>query len=186
MDCTHQWDTAQTVSWNAYKAGEPKFRSGFERMEAAGIKVIAARRKVCRLCGEAKSTVELNWPDVKAILPDDGRTLLADVLSRTSRGEFSTTHEKCLTYKEAWESVCPHEPWTPENFRKCTRQVVNWIVEISNEDIEAGRPPRNALVVRADTGMPGKDWQSWARASGVTKTYPNAKAAQAACWAYWG
>jgi len=96
------------------------------------------------------------------------------------RGEKKTVHCKKITYKELWEN---HSESGNNWGQGCTPEVVKWIVNISNYDIRQGRPPLNSLVVRKDTGQPGKDWENWHKSTG--SLYESLAHAQAACGVYW-
>jgi len=101
-------------------------------------------------------------------------------LIKVCRGEIRTTHRRKINYKAVWEK---HSPSRGKWGRGHTPEVVEWIVNISNYDIERGRPPLNSLVVRVDTGQPGKDWHLWHKGAG--SPYESLAHAQAACWSYW-
>lgn len=101
-------------------------------------------------------------------------------LIKVCRGEEETVHRRKINYKALWEKHSPaNRTWERGN----TTEVVDWIVNISNYDVERGRPPLNSLVVRVNTGQPGKNWESWHREVG--SPYESLAHAQAACWAYW-
>ena len=102
------------------------------------------------------------------------RTLIA-----ACRGKLSTHHHRKVTYKELWQHHYPGRVWG----RGCTHEVVRWIVNISDHDITADRPPLNALVVRRDTKQPGANWAAWHQSAG--RPYKSLAHAQDACWAYW-
>jgi len=179
----HQWKTTDTVARKAYLKGEKKFRSGFEKASEARINLIAARRKVCDKCGETKTTVELDWEELRPLLPSDDIGKVHQILIKVAMGkEKKIKYSKRITYKELWEKIHPETPWIPKNFRKLTGVVVDWIVDISNDNIEKNEPPLNSLVVRSDTGMPGYDWTLWAKSK--ASIYKTAKKAQEACWEY--
>lgn len=97
------------------------------------------------------------------------------------RGEVKIKeHRRKINYKTLWEM---HNNSDDSWGRGKTNEVVGWIVNISNDDIEHGRPPLNSLVVRLDTGEPGDDWEGWNKEAG--RPYGSLAHAQAACWAYW-
>ena len=101
-------------------------------------------------------------------------------LIEVCRGELSTHHSRKITYKELWERhSAPGKVWG----RGCTHDVVRWIVNISNHDVSASRPPLNALVVRRDTKQPGANWEEWHKSVG--KPYKSLAHAQEACWSHW-
>lgn len=183
--CLHKWATDETVSLQAHRNGERKFRLGFLRAEAGGIRVVAARRKRCTLCGEKATTVEVDWDDIRPLLPDRIQDVIEEYLAALARGERrDVLHSRRVTYKELWEVANPTIPWGNENFRELTRRVVGWVADIAHRDVSSGRPPRNSLVVCKDTGLPGHDWESWAQENGVLVDYPTPEAAQQACWDY--
>ena len=99
-------------------------------------------------------------------------------LIKVCRGEVQTAHRRRINYKALWEKHS-RDKWGQGQ----TPKVVNWIVPISNYDVEHGRPPLNSLVVRIDTGQPGDDWHDWNKGAG--SPYKSLEHAQAACWAYW-
>jgi hypothetical protein len=82
-------------------------------------------------------------------------------LIKVCRGEVQTAHRRRINYKALWEKHSP-DKWGQGQ----TPKVVNWIVPISNYDVEHGRPPLNSLVVRIDTGQPGDDWHDWNKGAG--------------------
>jgi len=179
--CKHQWKTTDTVARKAHLNGEKKFRSGFEKASEAGVNLLAARRKVCDKCGEKKTTVELDWEELRPLLPSNDIEKVRQLLIKVAMGkEKEIKYSKRITYKELWEKIHPEMLWMPENFRKLTRIVVGWIVDISDKNLENEEPPLNSLVVRSDTGMPGDDWKSWAEAEDCI--YETADKAQNACW----
>jgi hypothetical protein len=181
--CSHQWKTTDTVAIKAHLNGEKKFRSSFEKASEADVNLHAVRRKVCANCGVKKTTVELDWEDFRPLLPSDDLKKVRQLLIKIALGkEKDSKYPKRITYKELWEKIHPETPWLPENFRKFTRIVVDWLVDIANQNLENGEPPLNSLVVRSDTGMPGDDWKNWAEAEGCQ--YKTADEAQNACWCY--
>ena len=94
-------------------------------------------------------------------------------LMSVCRGELATLHARRINYKHLWELLGDRDPWT----QKHTLPIVEWIVNISEHDREFDMPPLCALVVRVDTGLPGRRWSA--------SKYKTAVAAQRACWAYW-
>ena len=80
-----------------------------------------------------------------------------DILARVARGDFSTYHHRKITYKELWLTQYPDEQWGQGH----TSEVVEWIVNISDQDTKNGLPPLNSIVVRKDNSDPGKNWKSW-------------------------
>ncbi|MBV6753411.1 hypothetical protein KV580_24105 [Pseudomonas chlororaphis] len=68
--CNHKWRTTDTVSHQSYLGGATKFSAGFNHAKAAGIDLLAARRKECVNCQIAKTTVELDWSTLKPLLPE--------------------------------------------------------------------------------------------------------------------
>ena len=88
----------------------------------------------------------------------------------------NTRHSKRATYKEVWNRIYPEREFGQGN----TKEIVNWIVKISNYDTENGRLPLNSLVVRQDTGEPGDGWEDWQNNSSTK--YRTLEAAQDACW----
>lgn len=102
-----------------------------------------------------------------------------EVLIEVARGERSTFHYREITYKELWLTQYPGKKWGRGN----TSEVVEWIVNISNQDTGKGLPPLNSIVVRKDTKEPGKDWGTWHKSVG--SPFESQGHAQAACWAYW-
>jgi hypothetical protein len=101
-------------------------------------------------------------------------------LIKVCRGEIQTVRRRKINYKALWEK---HSPSGGNWGQSRTQEVVDWIVNISNYDVEQGRPPLNSLVVRIDTGEPGDEWHSWRKEAG--SPYESLAHAQAACWAYW-
>ena len=101
------------------------------------------------------------------------------ILIKVARGTFSTHHYRKITYQELWLTQYSGETWG----RGKTSEVVDWIVNISNQDTAKGLPPLNAIVVRKDTSEPGKDWATWHKSVG--SPFESQGHAQAACWAYW-
>ncbi|MCG8564015.1 MAG: hypothetical protein MI747_02935 [Desulfobacterales bacterium] len=102
-----------------------------------------------------------------------------DILIKVARGIFTTHHYRKITYKELWLSQYPNQTWGRGN----TAEVVDWIVNISDQDTAKGLPPLNSIVVRKDTGEPGDSWDGWHRNAG--SPFESQGHAQAACWAYW-
>lgn len=101
-------------------------------------------------------------------------------LIKVCRGDVKTIHRRKITYKELWEK---HSSSGGSWGQGCTPEVVGWIVNIPDYDVKAGRPPLNSIVVRKDTGQPGKDWTEWHKSAG--SPYESLAHAQAACWVYW-
>ncbi len=98
-------------------------------------------------------------------------------LIKVCGGEEQTKHRRKINYKALWEKhSAPDRVWGRGN----TPEVVSWIVNISNYDVEHGRPPLNSLVVRLGTGQPGKKWDSWHKEAGSPSE--SLAHAQAAGW----
>jgi hypothetical protein len=103
-----------------------------------------------------------------------------ETLIKVCRGDEKAIHRRKTTYKGLWEK---HNSSGGSWGRGCTSEVVSWIVKISDDDIDKGRPPLNSIVVRKDTGQPGEDWEDWHKSAG--SPYESLAHAQAACWVYW-
>ena len=101
------------------------------------------------------------------------------VLIKVARGNMNTYYFRKITYKELWLTQYPTRDFGQGN----TKEVVNWIVNISDVDIKNKLPPLNALVVRKDTSEPGDNWASWHKSIGCP--FESLSHAQSACWAYW-
>jgi hypothetical protein len=95
------------------------------------------------------------------------------------RGKRQTRFPRKINYKHLWEIHGDKRPWA----RAFTRQIVDWVIRISDHDIAKGLPPLNALVVRADTGMPGDNWYAWNKRTKAR--YKSVVDAQKACWKKW-
>ena len=105
-----------------------------------------------------------------------------DTLIRVCRREVQTVHDRKIGYKELWRTVYPEGRWG----RHYVREVVDWIVPISNYDVAHSRPPLNSLVVWVRTGLPGAKWDAWNEEAEQDidnyHRYQTAEAAQQACW----
>ena len=114
-------------------------------------------------------------------MPGKGSRLkkVRGILVGVARGEVDTHHYRKIGYKELWLLIYPDGSWG----QAYTKEVVDWIVDISDVDVEKGLPPLNSLVVRQDSGQPGVDWEAWHKEAG--SPFESLSHAQAACWAYW-
>jgi hypothetical protein len=197
MTCKHKFKTINTVSKKTHSEGSKKFKSGFEEASSYGIKILVARQQQCLECGVKRTTVEISKRQLDSIyaqlpqkLEDDQvdsplskiEHNVRDFLIKVCKGEIETRHKRKAMYKEVWLNIYPSRPFGRGN----TNEVVSWVVNISNFDVDNSRPPLNSLVVRGDTGMPGESWEEWRKAS--ERKYGRVEKvdkAQQACWDYW-
>ena len=129
----------------------------------------------------------LSWMKLGSTIIDQGlikvlahiERAVRQTLIEVCRGQLATHHSRKITYKELWERHSPGRVWG----RGCTHEVVRWIVNVSDHDISANRPPLNSLVVRRDTKQPGANWEMWHKS--VENPYKSLDHAQEACWLYW-
>ena len=105
-------------------------------------------------------------------------------LIRVYRGEIQQPKfPRRIGYKALWKRHSSRNAvW---NRGKHLDDVVKWIIHISNYD-EAHNPPcppLNSIVIRLDTGQPGKGWKEWNMHH--RRPYSSITEAQNACWAKW-
>lgn len=94
-----------------------------------------------------------------------------------------------ISYKEVWEHIRPNDAW----FQARTSTVVDWIVQVSIQEIQNNRPPLNIIVTRTNKLIPTELWGTSRRGmkkwledkSGLPVPYKSHEEAQEACWSYW-
>ncbi len=111
-----------------------------------------------------------------------------EILLKVASGELKKRRCGLIGYKEFWEeyiSDTVEQPWGQIH----SKDIVELIGPITSNEIKAGRPPLNCIVVRSDTKEPGEPIELVRnyhhRITGIQFSYNSWQEAQEACWAYW-